>query len=36
MTFSKFVDSSIPQYNVHTGVQCGCLVFTPLDGYLKL
>ncbi len=36
MAVSKFVDSSIPQYNVHTGVQGGCLAFTPLDGYLKL
>ncbi len=36
MTLSKFVDSSFPQCNVHTGVQGGCLVFTPLDGYLKL
>ncbi len=27
---------SIPQCNVHKGVQGGCLAFTPLDGYLKL
>ncbi len=32
----KFVDSSFPQCNVDTGVQGGCLAFTPLDGYLKL
>ncbi len=36
VTLSKFVDSSFPQCNVHTGVQGGCLAFTPLDGYLKL
>ncbi len=36
VALSKFVDSSFPQYNVHTGVQGGCLAFTPLDGYLKL
>ncbi len=35
-TISKFVDSSFPQCNVHTSVQCGCLAFTPLDSYLKL
>ncbi len=33
---SKFINSSFPQCNVHTGVQSGCLAFTPLDGYLKL
>ncbi len=32
MTHSKFVDSSFPQCNVHTGVQGGCLAFTRLDG----
>ncbi len=32
----KFVDSSFPQCNVHTGSQGGCLAFTPLDGYIKL
>ncbi len=36
MTLSKFVDSSFPHCNVHTGVQGGCLAFTPFDGYLKL
>ncbi len=36
VTLSKFVDSSFPQCNVHTGVKGGCLTFTPLDGYLKL
>ncbi len=36
VTLSKFIDSSFPQCNVHTGVQGGCLAFTPLDGYLKL
>ncbi len=36
MALYKFVDSSFPQYNVHTGVHGGCLAFTPLDGYLKL
>ncbi len=36
VAFSKFVDSSFPQCNVHTGFQGGCLAFTPLDGYLKL
>ncbi len=36
VTLSKFVDSSFQQCNVHTGVQGGCLAFTPLDGYLKL
>ncbi len=36
VTFSKFVNSSFPQCNVHTGVQGGYLAFTPLDGYLKL
>ncbi len=36
VALSKFVDSSFPQYNVHTGIQGGCLAFTPLDGYLKL
>ncbi len=36
VTFSKFVNRSFPQRNVHTGVQGGCLAFTPLDGYLKL
>ncbi len=36
VTLSKFVDSSFPQYNVHTCVQGGCLAFTPMDGYLKL
>ncbi len=36
VTLSKFVDSSFPQCNVHTGVKGGCLTCTPLDGYLKL
>ncbi len=36
MTLSKFGNSSIPQHNVQTGVQGGCLAFTPLDGYLNL
>ncbi len=36
VTLSKFVNSSFPQCNVHTGVQGGCLAFPPLDGYLKL
>ncbi len=36
VTISKFVNGSFPQCNVHTGVQGGCLAFTPLDGYLKL
>ncbi len=36
VTLSKFVDSSFPQCNVHTGVQGRCLPFTPLDGHLKL
>ncbi len=36
VALSKFVDSSFPQLNVHTGVQGGCLAFTPLDGYPKL
>ncbi len=36
VALSKFVDSSFPQYNVHTGVQGGCLAFTLLNGYLKL
>ncbi len=36
VTLSKFVDSSFPQCNVHTGVQGLCLAFTPLDGYLKM
>ncbi len=36
VTLSKVVDSSFPQCNGHTGVQGGCLAFTPLDGYLKL
>ncbi len=36
MTLSKFVDSSFPQCNVHTGVQGGWLAFTHLDGYFKL
>ncbi len=36
VALSKFVDSSLPQCNVHTGVQGGCLAFKPLDGYLKL
>ncbi len=36
VTLSKFVDSSFPQCNVHTGVQGWCWAFTPLDGYLKL
>ncbi len=36
MTLLKFVDSSFPQCNVHTGVQGGCLAFTSLDVYLKL
>ncbi len=35
-TLSKFVDSSFPQCNVHTGVQGGCSAFTPLDDYLTL
>ncbi len=35
VTISKCVDSSFTQCNVHTGVQGGCLAFTPLDGYLK-
>ncbi len=30
VTLSKFVDSSFPQCNVHTGVQGGCLALTPL------
>ncbi len=29
MSLSKFVDSFFPQCNVHTGVQGGCLAFTP-------
>ncbi len=33
---SKFVDSSFPQCNVHTGVHGGCWAFTPLNGFLKL
>ncbi len=33
---SKFVNSSFPQFNVDTGVQGGCLAFTPLDCFLKL
>ncbi len=33
---SKFVNSSLTQCNVHTGVQGGCLAFTPLDVYLTL
>ncbi len=36
VTLSKFVDSYFSQCNVHTGVQGGCLAFTPLGGYLKL
>ncbi len=36
VTLSKFVDSSFPQCNVHTGVQGVCVAFTPLDSYLKL
>ncbi len=36
VALSKFVDSSFPQCNAHTGDQGGCLAFTPLDGYLKL
>ncbi len=36
VTLSKFVNSSFPQCNVHTGVHGGCLALTPLDGYLKL
>ncbi len=36
VALSKFVDRSFPQCNIHTGVQGGCLAFTPLDGYLKL
>ncbi len=36
VTLSKFVDSSFTQCNVHTGVQGGCLAFTPLDDYLRL
>ncbi len=36
MALSKFVDSSFPQCNIHTGVQGGYLAFTPLDSYLKL
>ncbi len=31
VAFSKFVDSSFPQCNVHKGVQGGCLAFTHLD-----
>ncbi len=36
VALSKFVYSFFPQCNVHTGVQGGCLAFTPLIGYLKL
>ncbi len=36
VALSKFVNNSFPQCNVHTGVQGGCLAFTPLDDYLKL
>ncbi len=36
VALSEFVDSSFPEHNVHTGIQGGCLAFTPLDGYLKL
>ncbi len=36
VTLSKVVNSSFPECNIHTGVQGGCLAFTPLDGYLKL
>ncbi len=36
VALSKFVNSSFPQCNVHTGVQGRYLAFTPLDGYLKL
>ncbi len=36
VALSKFVDSSFPQCNVHTGVQGECLAFPPLDGYLNL
>ncbi len=37
VALSKF--STAPSNNAmftHTGVQGGCLAFTPLDGYLKL
>ncbi len=34
MAISKFVDSSFPQCNVYTGVQGGCLAFTPF-GWLS-
>ncbi len=36
VTLSKFVDSSFPQGNVHTGGQGGCLAFTRFDDHLKL
>ncbi len=36
VTLSKFVNSSFPQCNVHTGVQGECLAFTPLGGYLTV
>ncbi len=36
VALSKFIDRSFPQCNVHTGIQGGCLAFTPFDGYLKL
>ncbi len=36
VALSKFVDSSFPQCNAHTGVKGGYLAFTPLEGYLKL
>ncbi len=31
VTLSKFVDSSFPPCNVHTGVQGRCLAFTPIS-----
>ncbi len=30
-----FVNISFPQCNVYTGIQGGCLTFTPMDDYLN-
>ncbi len=36
VALSKFVNSSFSQYNVHTGVQGGCLAFTNCENTVQM
>ncbi len=36
LTPIKFVNITFPQCNIYTGVQVGCVAFTPLDSYLNI